>query len=137
VAGLVRSVTNPEFDPDQDRNEQYRQHVAQSLDGDRWARVIKASDFTDNGLGVIHAPPDKARRSAAKYRPLVPVLRELIGRPDTPLSAAAKSHVLDQFDLAERRFAAILDGPPDPDDLAGPQDAPADRDEAAGSDGRA
>jgi len=109
VADLVRSVTNPEYDPERDRHEQYRTHVAESLDRDPWARVIKVSDFTDNGVGVIHTTPDKARSSATKYRPLVPTLRELVGRPDTPLSVEAKDHILDQLDLAEERFAAILD----------------------------
>jgi (p)ppGpp synthase/HD superfamily hydrolase len=109
VAELVRSVTNPEYDPDRDRHEQYREHVAASLERDPWARVIKVSDFTDNGVGVIHTTADKAFSSATKYRPLVPKLRELVGRPDTPLSLAAKDHILDQLDLAEERFAAILD----------------------------
>lgn len=109
VAGLVRSVTNPQFDPRHDRNEQYRSHVTASLERDPWARVIKVSDFTDNGVGVIHATAAKARTSATKYRPLVPAFRELIGRADTPLSTAAKDHILDQLDLAEERFAAILD----------------------------
>jgi (p)ppGpp synthase/HD superfamily hydrolase len=110
MAGLVRSVTNPEYDPERDKHEQYRAHVADSLERDPWARVIKVSDFTDNGVGVIHTTFDKARSSAIKYRPLVPKLRELVGRPDTPLSLAAKDHILDQLDLAEERFAAILDG---------------------------
>jgi (p)ppGpp synthase/HD superfamily hydrolase len=110
MAELVRSVTNPEYDPERDKHEQYRAHVAESLERDPWARVIKVSDFTDNGVGVIHTTYDKARSSALKYRPLVPKLRELVGRPDTPLSIAAKDHILDQLDLAEERFAAILDG---------------------------
>jgi (p)ppGpp synthase/HD superfamily hydrolase len=110
MSELVRSVTNPEYDPERDKHEQYRAHVAESLDRDPWARVIKVSDFTDNGVGVIHTTLDKARSSAVKYRPLVPKLRELVGRPDTPLSIAAKDHILDQLDLAEERFAAILDG---------------------------
>jgi (p)ppGpp synthase/HD superfamily hydrolase len=110
VAALVRSVTNPEYDPDRDRHEQYREHVAESLDRDPWARVIKVSDFTDNGVGVVHTTPEKAHSSATKYRPLVPKLRELVIRPDTPLSAQARDHILDQLDLAEERFAAILDG---------------------------
>ncbi|MEV6488750.1 HD domain-containing protein [Actinoplanes sp. NPDC051633] len=110
VAELVRSVTNPEYDPERDRNEQYRMHVAESLDRDPWARVIKVSDFTDNGVGVIHTTYEKAYKSAHKYRALVPKLRELVGRPDTPLSIEAKDHILDQLDLAEERFAAILDG---------------------------
>ena len=109
VAELVRSVTNPEYDPHRDRHEQYRAHVAESLERDPWARVIKVSDFTDNGVGVVHTTPDKAHSSATKYRPLVPKLRELVGRPDTPLSVEAKDHILDQLDLAEERFAAILD----------------------------
>ncbi|MEU4560331.1 HD domain-containing protein [Actinoplanes sp. NPDC023936] len=109
VADLVRSVTNPEYDPARDRHEQYREHVTENLDRDPWARVIKISDFTDNGVGVIHTSLDKAFRAATKYRPLVPTLRELVGRPDTPLSTQAKEHILDQLDLAEERFAAILD----------------------------
>ncbi|MFI5492990.1 HD domain-containing protein [Actinoplanes sp. NPDC051859] len=110
VAQLVGSVTNPEFDPGRDRHEQYRSHVVASLEHDPWARVIKVSDFTDNGVGVVHTTYDKARSSATKYRPLVPKLRELVARADTPLSPAAKDHILDQLDLAEERFAAILDG---------------------------
>ncbi len=109
VAELVSAVTNPEYDPDRDRHEQYREHVAENLENDPWARVIKISDFTDNGVGVIHTTMDKAFRAATKYRPLVPTLRELVGRPDTPLSTQAKEHILDQLDLAEERFAAILD----------------------------
>ncbi|GGN67965.1 hypothetical protein GCM10010112_31820 [Actinoplanes lobatus] len=109
VAELVRSVTNPEYDPARDKHEQYRTHVAENLERDPWARIIKISDFTDNGVGVIHTTMDKAYRSATKYRPLVPKLRELVGRPDTPLSTQAKEHILDQLDLAEERFAAILD----------------------------
>ncbi|MEV6299733.1 HD domain-containing protein [Actinoplanes sp. NPDC051861] len=109
VAELVSSVTNPEYDPERDKHEQYREHVAENLDRDPWARVIKISDFTDNGVGVIHTTMEKAYSSARKYRPLVPKLRELVGRPDTPLSTEAKEHILDQLDLAEERFAAILD----------------------------
>jgi (p)ppGpp synthase/HD superfamily hydrolase len=108
VAQLVRSVTNPRYDPDRDSDEQYREHVAASLARNPWARVIKASDFTDNGVGVIHTTGSKVRRAAVKYRPLVPILRDLVARPDTPLDEEAKQHILDQFDLAEQRFAAIL-----------------------------
>jgi (p)ppGpp synthase/HD superfamily hydrolase len=112
VADLVRAVTNPPYEPGRDRLEQYREHVATSLAATPWARVIKASDFTDNGVGVIHSAPDKAYRSAAKYAPLVPVLRELVGRPDTPLRNDVKQHIFDQLDLARERFDAILAAPP-------------------------
>ncbi|MDP9799793.1 (p)ppGpp synthase/HD superfamily hydrolase [Catenuloplanes nepalensis] len=109
VADLVRSVTNPEYEPGRDRYEQYRAHVAESLERDPWARVIKVSDFTDNGVGIIHTTGPKMESSARKYRPLVPTFRDLIARPDTPLEPEAKSHIMDQLDLAEERFAAILD----------------------------
>src|SRR6516165_1643667 len=46
VAGLVGAVTNPPYAPDRDEHEQYRDHVADSLRDNPWARVIKASDFT-------------------------------------------------------------------------------------------
>jgi hypothetical protein len=72
------------------------------------ARVIKASDFTDNGVGLIHSTGPRLRRLAAKYAPLVPVLRELIARPDTPLDAAVRARILTQLDQAADRFAALL-----------------------------
>ncbi|WP_229401418.1 HD domain-containing protein [Micromonospora okii] len=111
VARLVAAVTNPAYDPGRDRHEQYREHVAASLDREPWARVVKVSDFTDNGVGVIHTVGPKVFTSAAKYRPLVPVLRELVARPDTPLAPAVKEHIFSQLDLAEERFSAILDAP--------------------------
>jgi hypothetical protein len=39
----------------------------------------------------------------------VPVLRELILRPDTPLDQDVKDKIAGQFDDAEDRFAAIAD----------------------------
>ncbi|MFF4874621.1 MULTISPECIES: HD domain-containing protein [unclassified Micromonospora] len=114
VATLVAAVTNPAYDPQRDRNAQYREHLAVSLDREPWARVIKVSDFTDNGVGVIHTVGPKVVSSARKYRPLVPLFRELIARPDTPLSPAVKRHIFGQLDLAEERFSAILDQPVHP-----------------------
>jgi hypothetical protein len=106
VAELVAAVTNPGLRA-RDEHEQYREHVAASLGGCPWARVIKASDFTDSGVGLIHAEA-KLERLAGKYAPLVPVLRALIARPDTPLGEAARARILGQLDLAGERFAAIL-----------------------------
>ncbi|MEV2241975.1 phosphohydrolase [Micromonospora sp. NPDC049891] len=114
VARLVAAVTNPPWDPERDRYEQYREHVAASLEREPWARVIKVSDFTDNGVGVIHSVGPKVESSARKYRPLVPVYRDLVTRADTPLSEPVKRHILDQLDLAEQRFSAILDQPAHP-----------------------
>ncbi len=107
VAGLVAAVTNPEFGPGRDRHAQYREHVADSLERSPWARVIKASDFTDNGAGLIHVTGPALTRLAGKYAPLVPVLAELIARPDTPLSDEVKARILGQLDAARRRFATI------------------------------
>src|SRR5579872_7017490 len=107
VAALVGAVTNPPYTPDRDQDEQYREHVADSLRDNPWARIIKASDFTDNGAGLIHTTGPRLYRLAGKYAPLVPVLRDLIARPDTPLNAAAKEHILSQLDRAAERFAAL------------------------------
>jgi hypothetical protein len=101
-------VSNPQYAPDRDAHEQYREHVAESLRRHPWARVIKASDFTDNGAGLIHTSGPRHSKLAAKYAPLVPILRELISLPDTPLSPEAKQHILTQLDRAEERFAAVL-----------------------------
>jgi HD domain len=108
VAELVAAVTNPEWDPGRDRHVQYREHVAASLDRSPWARVIKASDFTDNGAGLLYTTGPRVPDLADKYAQLVPVLRELINRPDTPLDRRARRRVLEQLDRAEERFAAIL-----------------------------
>src|SRR5690349_18225532 len=108
VAELVGAVTNPEYAPGRDPHEQYREHVAESLRGNPWARVIKASDFTDNGVGLIHSTGPRLRKLAGKYAPLVPVLRELIALPDTPLDAAVRERILAQLDRAAERFAAVL-----------------------------
>jgi hypothetical protein len=107
TAELVGAVTNPEYAPDRDAHEQYREHVAESLRDHPWARVIKAYDFTDNGAGLIHTTGPRLRTLADKYAPLVPVLRDLIARPDTPLDTAAKEHILAQLDRAADRFAAV------------------------------
>ena len=108
VAELVAAVTNPEYDPDRDEHEQYREHVTDSLRRWPWARVIKASDFADNGAGLIHTTGPRVEKLAGKYAPLVPVLRDLITRPDTPLDAAARQRIMAQLDRAEERFSAIL-----------------------------
>jgi hypothetical protein len=108
VAELVGAVTNPAYAPGRDPDEQYREHVAASLRRHPWARVIKASDFTDNGVGLIHTSGPRLVRLAGKYAPLVPVLRELVGLPGTPLSAEVKQHIQAQLDRAEERFAAVL-----------------------------
>jgi HD domain len=111
VANLVGAVTNPQYAPGRDAYEQYREHVADSLRREPWARVIKASDFTDNGVGLIHASGPRLRQLAGKYAPLVPILEELIALPDTPLDAPARQRILTQLDRAADRFAAILPSP--------------------------
>jgi hypothetical protein len=107
VTRLVQAVTNPEPNPDIDRTQQYLDHLRTALDAEPWARVIKLSDFTDNGVGIIHTIGPKAHRSALKYTGAVPVLRELLTRSDTPLAAQVKHHIGRQLDLAAHRFAAI------------------------------
>ena len=112
TAALVIAVTNPGWEPGRDAHEQYREHVLASLAACPWARVIKASDFTDNAVGIIHLTGPKLAKLARKYAPLVPALRELILRPDTPLETDVKDMIADQFDTAQKRFAAIRHGRP-------------------------
>ncbi|WP_019927038.1 HD domain-containing protein [Nocardia sp. BMG111209] len=109
VAGLIASVTVPEPDPAGDKHVQYREHIATSLDRDPWARVVKLSDFTDNGVGILYATEPAMRHLATKYRPMTPIYRDLVNRPDTPLTEHVKQHIRDQLELAEERFRAILD----------------------------
>jgi len=106
VAGLVEAVTNPVYTQG-DKDEQYRAHVAASLAASPRARVIKVSDFTDNGVGIIHTTGPKMARLARKYAPLIPVLADLVTRLDTPLPPSAKMRILRQLRSAQERFAAI------------------------------
>jgi (p)ppGpp synthase/HD superfamily hydrolase len=108
VAELVAAVTNPVYAPGSDKDGQYREHVTDSLAVCPWARVIKISDFTDNGVGVFYADGEKAVRLARKYAPLVPALAALAARPDTPLSDDVKTRILAQLDSATDRFDAII-----------------------------
>jgi hypothetical protein len=108
VARLVGAVTNPPWEEGTDRNRQYREHLATALDGEPWARVLKLSDFTDNGVGIIHTIGPRTHHLATKYSGALPLLRELLSRPDTPLTPAVKVHIGHQLDRAESRFAAIL-----------------------------
>jgi HD domain len=107
VADLVSAVTNPIYSHDADEDTQYRAHVRATLESRPWARVLKASDFTDNGVGLMYTTGAKATKSARKYAPLVPILADLIARPDTPLTCQAKARILRQLDTAKQRFAAI------------------------------
>jgi hypothetical protein len=111
VATLVEALTNPGYQAGHDPHQQYREHVTASLQTHPWARVIKASDFTDNGVGLMHTTGPMLARLAAKYAPLVPALRDLISRPDTPLSADAKARILAQLSDAAERFATINPAP--------------------------
>ena len=108
VARLVAAVTNPIYELGRDRNAQYLDHLRHSLTAEPWARVIKLSDFTDNGVGIIHTVGPLLHRSARKYTPAVPLLQELLAMPDTPLEPAVKDHIRRQLQLAQARFAAIL-----------------------------
>ncbi|WP_280262273.1 HD domain-containing protein [Nocardia wallacei] len=108
VATLVAAVTNPPPDPSMDRHAQYREYVSTSLDRDPWARVVKISDFTDNGVGILYATGPVMHKLATKYRPLTDVYRDLVTRTDTPLADHVKDHILDQLDRADERFDAIL-----------------------------
>jgi hypothetical protein len=109
VAGLVGSVTTPPRPDGVDRITHYLDHLATTVGASPWGRVIKLSDFTDNGVGIIHTPGPKAARIAVKYAPAVPVLRDLLSRTDTPLTPPVKAHIHAQLDLAAIRIAAVLE----------------------------
>jgi hypothetical protein len=110
TADLVAAVTNPVWEPGRDEHEQCREHVLASLAASPWARVIKASDFTDNAVGISHTTGSKLSKLASKYGPLVPELRALILGPDTPLEADVNDLIAGELDAAQGRFAAIWHG---------------------------
>lgn len=107
TAGLVAAVTNPAWEPGRDEHEQYREHAAQSLAVTPWARVIKASDLTDNAVGLFYTTGPRVVRLAAKYGPLVRALRGLVLCADTPLDDDVKAMIARQLDGAAERLAVI------------------------------
>ena len=110
TAALVAAVTNPEMGARPRRARAVPRARPGQPGASPWARVIKASDFTDNAVGIIHTTGPKLSKLARKYGPLVPALRELILRPDTPLDADVKDMIAAQLDAAQERFAAIGHG---------------------------
>jgi hypothetical protein len=108
TAELVAAVTNPEWPPGADQHGAYREHLAASLGASPWARVVKASDFTDNAVGLFHTTGPKLVELARKYSPVVPVLSELVLRPDTPLDRDVKDLIARQLGRAADRFSVIL-----------------------------
>ena len=68
TAALVAAVTNPGWEPGRDEHEQYREHVTASLAASPWARVIKASDFIDNAVGIIHTHRAEAGQAGRQVR---------------------------------------------------------------------
>jgi hypothetical protein len=59
--------------------------------------VIKVSDITDNAVGLFHTTGPSLPRRAGKYLPLLPVLREIVLRADTPLEDDVKRMIAGQF----------------------------------------
>jgi hypothetical protein len=51
-------------------------------------------------VGIIHTTAPRLARHARKYGPLVPALRELILRQDTPQEADVTDMIADRFDAA-------------------------------------
>jgi hypothetical protein len=73
VAGRVAAVTNPVWRPGRDVGEQYREYVAVSLQACPETRIVKVSDFVDNGVGLIHTTGPKLRLLADKCARCCPV----------------------------------------------------------------
>lgn len=107
VADLVEAVTNPVYTPEIDHHDQYRAHLVECLETRPWARVLKVSDLTDNGVGIHYTSGPKAAKLARKYAPIIPIMADLIARLDTPLAEPVKAHILQQLGTASERFAVI------------------------------
>jgi hypothetical protein len=72
--------------------------------------VLCRRHSTNNAVGLFYTTGPKLAKLAklaGKYRPLVPPLRELVLRPDTPLDSDVRDMITRQLHSAEDRFAAI------------------------------
>lgn len=110
VAGLVAKVTNHNFDEVSDKNQRYKEDVTQAMTENPKARVIKLSDFLDNCSGIIYnESPPLAEKLAAKYLPLIPIMKEFALMSDTPLNSEARSYIVERLERAESRCYDILE----------------------------
>jgi (p)ppGpp synthase/HD superfamily hydrolase len=108
VAELVGGVTNPDFDPNRDKDEQYLEHLIElARSNDPWLLVIKISDFTDNATGLIYTSGPKVKKLANKYQPVTPVLLEASNRSDFPLDEIAVIHIQQQLSLTQDRLELL------------------------------
>jgi (p)ppGpp synthase/HD superfamily hydrolase len=107
VAVLVAAVTNPAYETGRDKYVQYREHLVTSLAACPWARVVKASEFADNVVGLHYTTGALARDLARKYAPVVQLLKDMIQRPDTPLAPSVRAVIVGQLAGTERRFVDI------------------------------
>ena len=88
VAGIVEAVTNPgehSLLPRPERNVAYVAHVTGEVRADVRVALVKTTDVLDNAGGLtalvsVNAP--MAKRLAAKYRPLIDVLAEILDGND-------------------------------------------------------
>lgn len=108
VSGLVAALTTPERPPDKSKPDHFRDHILTKIAPVPRARVIKTSDFTDNGVGIHYSPPNKAESVAPKYLLAIPIFRAFTVWPDTPLSPDVRNHILRQLDLGEQRMRAVI-----------------------------
>jgi (p)ppGpp synthase/HD superfamily hydrolase len=110
TARLVASVTNPPFDPTKNKNLQYYNHIVTSLTQDPEARIIKLSDFIENcnGLRYSEDPPQRVRKRALKYAPLIPYMRLLALATDTPLPVPGREYILERLERGEALCNTLL-----------------------------
>jgi hypothetical protein len=92
AAELVAAVTNPGWEPGRDKHEQYREHVLASLRASPWARVIKASDFTDNAVGINPHHRAEAIQARLQVRPAGAGLARAHPPPGHPAGGRRQGH---------------------------------------------
>ena len=110
VADLVAKVTNNKFDEKMNKNDQYKYGVVKAMTKSPKARIIKLSDFLDNCSGIIYNESTSlAAKLAAKYLPLIPMMKEFALMPDTPLADEARKYIVERLERAEKRCHEILD----------------------------
>jgi (p)ppGpp synthase/HD superfamily hydrolase len=114
VAELIGAVTNPPYDPSRDKLEQYHEHVRELLsNGNPKAKIIKASDFTDNALGLkylikdTHNLPESVTYRAQRYLPIVGDFEEAFKTEGLPISETVRQHILEQLNKTKELLTEL------------------------------
>jgi hypothetical protein len=108
ATNILRCVTNPIVAPGEDKLTVYSDHTRNMVENEPKARVVKVSDFTDNGVGNHYTVGDKQLALDRKYVDLYQIHRAGLFMPDSLITGQERLYVLRQLTEGHARALARM-----------------------------